>query len=159
MPSVGPRLAPPGTRRSRRAPPGLAARTDVSAAGHSWGHRWGMGAGKTPLPTLERPSLFSAPGWHVCPESVCGTLPPWVHSPHSPGTPAVPRGAECLGRYPPGGPHCALQCWSQDSFTQAAAVRLHSAAALKARYREFQCSPPHQHREHSRPSVPLSSPS
>ena len=159
MPSAGPRLTPRGPggpaepRRGWQLGPTC---QQPAIPGDTDG---GWEPGRRPYPPSSTLSLFSAPGRRVCLESMCGTLPPWVHSPHSPGTPAVPRGAECPGRYPPGGPHCALQCWSQDSFTEAAAVRLQSAAALKARYREPQRSLPRQPGEHSRPSVPLSSPS
>ena len=56
----------------------------------------GWGAGRCPYPPSITLSLSSAPGQCVCLESMCGTLPPWACSPHSPGTPAVPRGAQSV---------------------------------------------------------------
>lgn len=56
----------------------------------------GWGAGKMPLPTLDHPVFVLCPGQCVCLESVCRTVPPWACSPHSPGTPAVPRGAQSV---------------------------------------------------------------
>ena len=69
--------SPPGTGQSSRAPPGTAARTDMSAAGHSWGHRWGVGGWKMPLPTLDHP-VFVLCLWTVCVPGIHVQDPPFL---------------------------------------------------------------------------------
>ena len=67
----GTQTCPPGTGRSRRAPPGLAARTDVSAAGHSWGHRWGVGGREDALTHPRAPCLCPLPLDGMCARNPC----------------------------------------------------------------------------------------